>query len=117
MLRLYKCEFKHSTGRQGGGNATIMRTDQELEEEGEKIAKKRRDNLNLVTNFLNYFEKDYEIKSWESGEGVDIIIHEASYDNENHNAERYTITLSLYDTGILNFERSVEVKESGEEEE
>ena len=68
--------------------------------------------LNKVTSLLNDFEKDYEVKMWASGEGIDIIIHEAEVINDDlgDNLIPYKQVISVNDNGFVKFEKQEEVK-------
>jgi len=76
-----------------------METDEELDKEQEEYKK----SLNVITTFLNYFDKDYEVRAWESGEGVDIIVKELELNNDEW--IKYTQTLSLTNWGYFTFEK------------
>ena len=64
------------------------------------------EKLNKITEFLNYFEKEYSIKAWESCQGWDIIIEEYDSDIDTN----YKQVISLNENGYLTFEKQ-EVKE------
>jgi len=80
--------------------------DRECDEidEALKEQERREKTLNKITSFLNSFKKEYEVKIWESGEGVDIIVKEHDSDND----KTYFQTISLYDSGFLTFEKQEE---------
>ena len=84
--------------------------DRECDEidEALKEQERKQKTLNKITSFLNSFEKEYEVRVWDSGEGIDIIVKE--YDSDND--KTYFQTISLYDHGFLRFEKQKE--QSGE---
>lgn len=62
---------------------------------------KLKSNLNLITNFLNEFGKEYEIITWDSGEGVDIKVKE--YDTETD--KTYYQIISINESEYMKFEK------------
>jgi hypothetical protein len=63
--------------------------------------KERLENVKKITNLLIDFGKEFSIKYWESGEGVDIIINEVDDDGYL----KYPQVISLNDNGYLKFEK------------
>jgi hypothetical protein len=58
-----------------------------------------KEKLNIIIKFLNEFEKEYSIKYWNSGEGVDIIVKQYVTDTKDK-----FLTISLNDGEYLTFE-------------
>lgn len=79
----------------------------DFDDDFEREEQKYKEMLNKITEFLNFFEKDYEIKSWDSGEGVDIII-KCIENTEGYKFKEYNQTLSLTHGGYLTFEKMEE---------
>jgi hypothetical protein len=77
----------------------------EEEEQEENYYYKIRD---VVTKFLNLIEKNYEVKLWDSGEGVDIIIKESEV-GKDYKIKPYTQTISITAGGYVCFEKQENV--------
>ncbi len=71
--------------------------------------------LSEITTFLNKVEKEYEVKYWGSGGGVDIIIKELEYDEYHQTFIKYNQTISINNNGYVQFERQTTDKEDEED--
>lgn len=61
--------------------------------------------LNQLTKLLNSLDKEYTIRQWSSGEGVDIVI--AHYDDDTRLTELkkdYNIVISINNAEYVEFE-------------
>ena len=71
--------------------------------------------LNQLTKLLNSLEKEYTIRIWGSGDGVDIVIPHNNGDmRQLENKTDYNIIISINDDGYVDFEHEEleEIKES-----
>jgi hypothetical protein len=76
----------------------------EFDEQFDKENEEYKKSLNKITEFLNYFDKGYEVKKWDSGEGIDIIIP-CLEDLGDYKFKEYKQIISLTNGGYLTFEK------------
>lgn len=69
------------------------------------------ENINIIVKMLNHFEKEYEVKYWDSGGGVDIIIKNMQPIDDMFTIEhKGNFIISINNSNYLDFEYE-EVKE------
>lgn len=56
------------------------------------------EHISKITEFLNYFEKDFEKRMWENGEGYEFIIDVSTTEIKKK------IIISISEDGYLDFE-------------
>ena len=61
--------------------------------------------LNKFTKLLNELEKEYTVRTWESGKGTDIVIpHYKDVEIDKPMEIEYNIIISINDTDYVDFE-------------
>lgn len=61
--------------------------------------------LNKFVKLLNECEKEYEVRYWDSGEGLDIVLpHYADDWTKNKLKVDYHIIISINDAGYVSFD-------------
>ena len=74
--------------------------DKELEESTNEW-NKMKNKVKSVSNMITDLEKDFKVETWESAEGMSIIVDKVGDDNDE--LKRYILRFNFFVTGGFNF--------------